>query len=80
MKRVGEGAVAYVALGHCHSPSTNGQPFVDTSVDADGKTPLTFRGPWEVPAFETLLRRHENRVLRVLRLLCVPRADREDES
>ena len=56
VKQVGAGAVAYVALGHCHSPSTNGQPFVDTSVDPDGKTPLTFHGSWQVPAFEMLLR------------------------
>ncbi len=56
VKPLGKGAVAYIALGHCHSPSTNGQPFVDASVDPDGKTPLTFRGSWEIPAFETLLR------------------------
>ena len=36
----GAGAVAYLALGHCHSPSTNIQPFVDASVDAAGTTPL----------------------------------------
>jgi len=49
------GAVAYVALGHCHTPSTNIQPFVDASVDAEGKTPLQFRGPWETDAFGRLL-------------------------
>ncbi len=53
---VGRGGVAYVALGHCHSPSTNGQPFVDKSVDPEGKTPLLFRGPWETEPFERLLR------------------------
>ena len=52
----GAGAVAYFALGHCHSPSTNIQPFVDASVDAAGATPLHFRGPWETDAFERLLR------------------------
>jgi type 1 glutamine amidotransferase len=56
VKPLGAGEVAYVALGHCHSPSTNGQPFVDPSVNPDGKTPLLFRGPWEVSSFETLLR------------------------
>jgi type 1 glutamine amidotransferase len=55
-RRVGEGAVTYVALGHCHSPSTNGQPFVDPSVDPEGKTPPTLRGSWENPHFETLVR------------------------
>ncbi len=52
----GAGAVAYFALGHCHSPATNIQPFVDASVDAEGVTPLQFRGPWETDAFERLLR------------------------
>jgi hypothetical protein len=52
----GAGAVAYFALGHCHTPSTNIQPFVDPSVDAAGTTPLNFRGPWETDAFERLLR------------------------
>jgi hypothetical protein len=49
------GAVAYIALGHCHTPSSNIQPFVDFSVDAEGKTPLQFRGPWETEAFGRLL-------------------------
>ena len=53
---VGKGGVTYIALGHCHSPETNGQPFVDKSVDPDGKTPLLFRGSWETEAFERLLR------------------------
>ncbi len=52
----GTGAVAYIALGHCHTPLTNIQPFVDASVDAAGNTPPHFRGPWETDAFERLLR------------------------
>ena len=52
----GAGAVAYFALGHCHSPATNIQPFVDKSVESAGATPLTFRGPWETEPFERLLR------------------------
>jgi hypothetical protein len=52
----GAGAVAYFALGHCHTPTTNIQPFVDVSVDAEGTTPLEFRGPWETDAFASLLR------------------------
>jgi type 1 glutamine amidotransferase len=51
----GSGAVAYIALGHCHTPSTNIQPFVDSSVDAKGVTPLEFRGPWEAEPFRRLL-------------------------
>lgn len=52
----GAGAVAYFALGHCHTPSTNIQPFVDVSVDPAGTTPLQFRGPWKTDAFGRLLR------------------------
>jgi hypothetical protein len=52
----GEGAVAYIALGHCHSPSTNSQPFVDASVDPEGKTPPYLRQTWETEAYNTLLR------------------------
>jgi hypothetical protein len=54
-RKVGTGAVAYVALGHCHSPATNGQPFVDESVTSDGKTPMRFRGSWETAAFGRIL-------------------------
>ena len=55
VREQGAGAVAYIALGHCHTPVTNIQPFVDASVDPEGKTPLHFRGPWETAAFERLL-------------------------
>ena len=54
-RKVGDGAVAYVALGHCHSPATNSQPFVDDSVTASGETPKTFRGAWENEAFGRIL-------------------------
>ena len=54
-RKVGKGAVAYVALGHCHSPVTNSQPFVDDSVVAGGTTPTTFRGAWETDAFGKIL-------------------------
>ncbi len=55
-RELGRGAIAYIALGHCHSPASNVQPFVDASVEASGKTPLLFRGSWENPNFEKLLR------------------------
>jgi hypothetical protein len=55
VRTLGSGAVAYLALGHCHSPATNSQPFVDASVMTDGQTPLLFRGSWETPEFTTLL-------------------------
>lgn len=56
VREVGEGAVAYFALGHCHSPTTNTQPFVDPSVDPAGTTPELFRGSWETEPFQRLLR------------------------
>ncbi|ETW97727.1 MAG: hypothetical protein ETSY2_44060 [Candidatus Entotheonella gemina] len=52
----GKGGVAYIALGHCHSRSTNRQPVVDPSVSATGDVPLKFRGAWESEPFEQLLR------------------------
>ncbi|HTT75203.1 MAG TPA: ThuA domain-containing protein [Candidatus Binataceae bacterium] len=52
----GKGAVTYLALGHCHAPLNNTQPFVDSSVEVSGVTPATFRGSWESSAFERLLR------------------------
>jgi type 1 glutamine amidotransferase len=55
-KDLGRGGVTYIALGHCHSPASNSQPFVDRSVDPEGKTPPVLRGPWETAAFERLLR------------------------
>ena len=55
VREVGAGAVAYWAMGHCHSPATNAQPFVDESVTADGTTPKTFHGVWETTEFQQLL-------------------------
>ncbi|MDO8433818.1 MAG: ThuA domain-containing protein [Candidatus Binatus sp.] len=55
-REIGRGGVTYYALGHCHSPANNVQPFVDASVEPSGKTPLLFRGAWETPEFERLLR------------------------
>ncbi len=55
-RELGKGGVAYIALGHCHSPLNNMQPFVDSSVDASGSTPKLFRGSWESESFERLLR------------------------
>ena len=51
-----KGGVTYIALGHCHTPATNVQPFVDKSVDPDGKTPPVLRQTWETDAFQRLLR------------------------
>jgi hypothetical protein len=51
-RAVGDGGVTYFALGHCHNPAIRA---ARTSDPAD-TTPPTFRGPWENPAFVTLLR------------------------
>jgi hypothetical protein len=56
VRDVGKGGVAYIALGHCHSTTSNVQPFVDASVNLSGATPIPFRGAWETEAFERLLR------------------------
>lgn len=56
VRQLGEGGVAYTALGHCHTPATNSQPFVDTSVDPEGRTPPTLRVTWESEAYRQLLR------------------------
>jgi type 1 glutamine amidotransferase len=51
-KRVGNGGVAYFALGHCHNPATH----PTRAGDPAEMTPATFRGAWESDAFTTLLR------------------------
>ena len=51
-RQVGEGGVAYFALGHCHNPAIRAA----RAPDPADKTPPTFRGPWESEAFTTLLR------------------------
>ncbi len=55
-RALGRGGVAYIALGHCHSPTSNMQPFVDESVDGARTTPQVFRGSWDTRPFEQLLR------------------------
>ena len=51
-RAVGQGAVTYVALGHCHNPAIRAARAPDPS-DA---TPPVFHGAWERDAFLTLLR------------------------
>jgi uncharacterized protein len=51
-RKVGNGGVAYFALGHCHNPAIRAaRPF-----DPADTTPPIFRRPWETDAFVTLLR------------------------
>jgi type 1 glutamine amidotransferase len=49
VREVGEGAVAYFALGHCHNLAIRAARPADP-------IPATFRGAWESPEFVTLLR------------------------
>jgi uncharacterized protein len=51
-REVGDGGVAYIALGHCHNPAIRAAR-APALADA---TPATFHGPWENPGFTTLLR------------------------
>ncbi len=51
-KRVGNGGVTYVALGHCHNPATR----PTRAADPADTTPATFRGAWDSDVFIALLR------------------------
>jgi type 1 glutamine amidotransferase len=51
-RQVGEGGVAYIALGHCHNPAIRAM----RSPDPADTTPATFHGPWENESFLALLR------------------------
>ena len=48
-RRVGKGAVLYLALGHANRPYD--KPFADRPDQPD------YRGPWELPVYQELIRR-----------------------
>ena len=50
-RAVGNGSVAYFALGHCHNPAIR----AGRTADLADTTPPTFHGSWESPAFIALL-------------------------
>ena len=52
VRPVGDGAVAYCALGHCHNPAIRAA----RAANPLDPTPPTFHGAWETDAFVTLLR------------------------
>ena len=56
VRDLGEGAVAYIAPGHCHTPTTGQRAVIDESLFVDGERPMRFRGPWKTDAYENLLR------------------------
>jgi type 1 glutamine amidotransferase len=51
-RKVGDGNVTYLALGHCHNPASR----EGRTPGASDTLPATFRGPWESDAFNALLR------------------------
>jgi uncharacterized protein len=51
-REIGNGSVAYIALGHCHNPAIR----AGRAADPADTTPLTFHGSWESGAFTALLR------------------------
>jgi type 1 glutamine amidotransferase len=51
-RAIGNGGVAYFALGHCHNPAIRAA----RALDPTDKTPPTFHGAWETDAFIGLLR------------------------
>jgi type 1 glutamine amidotransferase len=48
LKQTGEGAVFYLALGHCNRPFDSARP---------GQLQPDRRGPWELPVYKELIRR-----------------------
>jgi uncharacterized protein len=50
-RRVGGGAVTYLALGHCHNPYSR----IGRIGGLESEQATTFKGPWETHAFSTLL-------------------------
>jgi hypothetical protein len=56
VREVGDGAVAYFSFGHCHTPTTNVQRSVHSSISKDNVPPVHFNGVWETPAFDQLMK------------------------
>jgi len=50
-RQVGNGAVTYLALGHCHNPYSR----MGRTTGAGSEPPATFRGPWDGGPFTTLV-------------------------
>jgi uncharacterized protein len=51
-RKVGDGGVAYFALGHCHNPAISAA----RTADPAETTPAIFHGAWDTDAFAVLLR------------------------
>jgi hypothetical protein len=55
-KDIGEGAVTYIALGHCHYATDDRPRVVDPNLQLSDDALRVFRGAWEVEPFGQLLR------------------------
>ena len=55
VRDIGKGSVAYIALGHTHSPTTNMQVSVHETVSEDRVPPLDFRGVWETDVYNQII-------------------------
>ena len=54
-RNIGQGAVTYIALGHC-SPASQNQPTADSNPDAAAASPALRGTTWESDAYTQLLR------------------------
>ena len=55
VREIGAGSVAYIAPGHCHTPTTGMRATIDDSLLTNGERPMHFRGPWKTEAYEKLV-------------------------
>ena len=55
VREIGAGSVAYIAPGHCHTPTTGMRATIDDSLLTNGERPMRFRGPWKTEAYEKLV-------------------------
>ena len=53
---VGKGGVAYIALGHCHSPASQTNHAFDETIEDPESMPKSFRASWEVEEYVQMLR------------------------
>ena len=53
---VGKGGVAYIALGHCHSPASQTNHAFDETIEDPESMPAAFRASWDVEEYVQMLR------------------------
>ena len=55
-RNIGKGGVAYIALGHCHSPASQTNHAFDETVEDPESMPAAFRASWDVEEYVQILR------------------------